>query len=88
MGWSNGGRTETENKERVILIEGAITGLARNLTLERFPGIHKDPQLRPKQCPACFLYFVPVVEYGIFQLLAVVTCHTASPPIRAPPLKH
>ena len=25
-----------------ILIEGTIIGLARNLTLEKFPGIHKD----------------------------------------------
>ena len=31
-----------ENKERDILIEGAIMGLGRNLTLEKFPGIHKD----------------------------------------------
>ena len=35
-------RREMESKERVILIEGAIMGLARNLTLEKFPGIHKD----------------------------------------------
>ena len=25
-----------------ILIEGAIRGLVRNLTLRKFPGIHKD----------------------------------------------
>ena len=31
-----------ESKERDILIEGAIVGLARNLTLEKFPRIHKD----------------------------------------------
>ena len=31
-----------ESKERDILIEGAIMGLARNLALEKFPGIHKD----------------------------------------------
>ena len=36
------GRTETESKERDILIEGVIMGLARNLVLEKFPGIHKD----------------------------------------------
>ena len=38
----DGGRTETESKERDILTEGAIMGLARNLTLEKTPGIHKD----------------------------------------------
>ena len=31
-----------ENKERDILIEGAIMGLARNMALEKFPRIHKD----------------------------------------------
>ena len=31
-----------ESKERDILIEGAIIELARNLALEKFPGIHKD----------------------------------------------
>ena len=31
-----------ESKERDILIEGAIIGLARNVVLEKFPGIHKD----------------------------------------------
>ena len=31
-----------ENKERDILIERAIMGLARNLVLEKFPRIHKD----------------------------------------------
>ena len=31
-----------ENKKRDILIEEAILGLARNLALEKFPGIHKD----------------------------------------------
>ena len=31
-----------ESKKRDILIEGAIIGLARNLALEKFPGIHKD----------------------------------------------
>ncbi len=42
------GTTESKSKERDILIEGAIMGLARNLRLEKFPGIHKDdPQLRP-----------------------------------------
>ena len=28
--------------ERNILIEGSFMGLARNLALEKFPGIHKD----------------------------------------------
>ena len=36
------GRTEKERKERDILIEGAIKGLARNMALGKFPGIHKD----------------------------------------------
>ena len=36
----DGGRTETESKERDILIEGVIMGLGRNLALEKFPGIH------------------------------------------------
>ena len=31
-----------ESKERDILIEGAIIGLARNLVLEKVPGIHKN----------------------------------------------
>ena len=32
------------SKEREILMEGAIIGLAKTLTLEKFPGIHKyDP---------------------------------------------
>ena len=31
-----------ESKERDILIEGAVMGLARNPALEKFPGIHKD----------------------------------------------
>ena len=31
-----------ENKERDILIEGAIMGLAKSLALGKFPGIHKD----------------------------------------------
>ena len=30
------------SKERDTLIEGAIMGLARNPTLENFPGTHKD----------------------------------------------
>ena len=37
-----GARTETERKGRGMLIEGAIIGLARNLALEKSPGIHKD----------------------------------------------
>ena len=36
------GRTETENMERDMLIERAVMGLARNLALEKFTGIHKD----------------------------------------------
>ena len=36
------GRTEEESKERDISIEEAIVGLARNLALGKFPGIHKD----------------------------------------------
>ena len=31
-----------ESKERDIVIEGATMGLARNLALEKFPGIYKD----------------------------------------------
>ena len=31
-----------ESKERDILIEGAIMGLARNLALNKFPEIYKD----------------------------------------------
>ena len=31
-----------ESKERDNLFEGAITVLARNLALEKFPGSHKD----------------------------------------------
>ena len=38
------GKEQTWSKERYILIKGAILGLARTLTLEKFPGIHKyDP---------------------------------------------
>ena len=41
MGWR---KDRDESKERDILIEEAIMRLARNLTLEKFPGIHKgDP---------------------------------------------
>lgn len=36
------GKTERENKERSILIEGGIMGLVRNLTLGKCPEIHKD----------------------------------------------
>ena len=32
-----------ESKERDILIEGAITGLARNPALKKFPGIKMTP---------------------------------------------
>ena len=38
----DGRRTEIKSKERDILVEGAIMGLARNLALEKFPGIDKD----------------------------------------------
>ena len=38
----DGGRRERESKESDILIERAIMGLAGNLTLGKFPGIHKD----------------------------------------------
>ena len=34
--------TEAESKEKDILIEGAIIGIARNLALEKVPGIHKN----------------------------------------------
>ena len=36
------GKTETGSKETDIFIVGVIMGLARNLALEKFPGIHKD----------------------------------------------
>ena len=35
-------RTKRESRERDIMIEGAIMGVARNLALEKFPEIHKD----------------------------------------------
>ena len=35
------GKIERESKERDILIEGAIKGLARNEALGKFPGIHR-----------------------------------------------
>lgn len=37
----DGVRTEMESKEREILIERAIMVLARNLVLEKFPGVLK-----------------------------------------------
>lgn len=37
------GGTKRESKGRDIFIEGVIVGLSRNLSLRRFPGIHKDP---------------------------------------------
>ena len=44
------GKTEAESKEKDTLIEGAIMGLARTLTLKKFPEIHKDdPRQYPKQ---------------------------------------
>ena len=36
------GKDRNGEQERDILIEGVIMGLARNLALEKFPGIHKD----------------------------------------------
>ena len=34
-----------EEKKRTILFEGVIMGLARNLAVKKFPGIHKnDPR--------------------------------------------
>ena len=42
MGQSRWMKERYESKERDILIEGAIMGLARNLALEKFPEIHKD----------------------------------------------
>ena len=38
--------TNMESKERDILIDGVIMGLARNLALEKFPGIHKDDPVK------------------------------------------
>lgn len=35
------GGKQTESKENDILIEGAIMGIARNLPLEKFPGIQQ-----------------------------------------------
>ena len=35
-------RTVREKKKRNILIKGAIKGLARNITLGKFPGVHQD----------------------------------------------
>ena len=35
------GVTERESKERDILTEGAIMGLARNLAREKFPETHR-----------------------------------------------
>ena len=36
------GEGQRQSKERDILIEGAIVGLTRNLTLDKFPEIYKD----------------------------------------------
>ena len=43
-GWDSGdgGKDRYKSKERDILIEGAIMELARNLALEKCPGIHRD----------------------------------------------
>ena len=35
-------KESAESKERDTLIEGVIIGLARNLALEKVPGIQKD----------------------------------------------
>ena len=47
-----------------MLIEGAIMGLTRNLTLEKFQGIHKDdPSEEPKQLSrGCLNCPCPVVR--------------------------
>ena len=42
MRWLRWRKDRFESKERDILIEGAIMELARDLALEKFPGIHKD----------------------------------------------
>ena len=44
MGWRKGGYG---SREVYILIKGAILGLARDLTLEGFPGPSKGPQIVP-----------------------------------------
>ena len=36
------GKSETERKEKDILIEGAIKELVRNNTLGKLPGVYKD----------------------------------------------
>ena len=36
------GKDKDREQENDILVEEAIMGLARNLALEKFPGIHKD----------------------------------------------
>ena len=41
-GLSRWRKDRDEKKERESLIERAIMGLARNLTLGKFPEIHKD----------------------------------------------
>ena len=38
----DGEKTKKESKERDILIERAIMGLARNLALKKFSGIHEN----------------------------------------------
>lgn len=49
-GWPRRGRREGESKQRDILIEGVLMGLASNWSLGNFPGIHKgDPNKDPKQ---------------------------------------
>ena len=42
MGWLRSRKDRDGSRERAILIEGAIMGLATKLTIEKFPGMHKD----------------------------------------------
>ena len=42
MGYLRWRKNRDESKERDNLIEGAIVGLARNLVLGKFSGLHKD----------------------------------------------
>ena len=42
IGWLRWRKGAYESREEDILIKGAILGLARDLTLEGFPGIQGD----------------------------------------------
>lgn len=43
-GWPRMGRTERESRQRDILIQGVLMGLASNRALGNFPRLHKgDP---------------------------------------------